>query len=317
MSVDPVVSGSPEVSGPAQPDAAQPCVVQPGDTLSAIARRLQEQGMPGSTAELVRTIARLNGISNPDRIEVGQVLTLPTRPLARTHSEDPVVVAGTAPRLSLGSLFSAAERQTLLQGALLRLTRGWSAPAQARHPRGPDGTPLFRQGDPAWRTERLGVAGDGPTLAHAGCAVTACAMALSRLGGTLLTPDALVRHLREAGGFQGPLVDWGVAGAAVRGAPRACPGELDGPGMDRELDAGRPVLLRVTHDVQGLSRQHWICLTGRDPRTGQYTANDPATGHTTALVRSGGALASVPGEPVRYASDGRMVTFSPGPARQA
>ena len=314
MSVGPVVSGSPEVPGPAEPDASR-WVVQPGDTLSAIARRLQQQGTPGSTAELMRTLARLNGIADPDRIEVGQVLTLPARPVARSPPEDPVAMAGTAPRLSLGSLFSAAERQTLLQGALLRLTRGWSAPVQARHPGGPDGTPLFRQGDPAWRTERLGVAGDGPTLAHAGCAVTACAMALSRLGGTLLTPDALVRHLRGAGGFQGPLVDWSVAGTAVHGAPQAWPGELDGPGMDRELDAGRPVLLRVTHDVQGLSRQHWICLTGRDPRTGQYTANDPATGHTTALVRSGGALASLPGEPIQYASDGRMVIFHPGPAQ--
>ena len=177
-------------------------------------------------------------------------------------------------------------------GALLRLTRGLTAPAQSGHPRAPDGTPLFRQGDPAWRAERLGAAGEGPTLAHAGCAVTACAMALSRLGDTVVTPDALVRHLRASGGFQGPLVDWSVAGGALQRAVRACPGPLDCAQLDRELDAGRPVLLRVVHDVQGEPRQHWICLTGRDARTGQYTANDPATGRTTVLLQEDGALAS-------------------------
>ncbi len=112
-------------------------------------------------------------------------------------------------------------------------------------------------------------------------------MALSRLGGTVLTPDALVRHLRESGGFKGPLVDWSMAGTAVQGAPRACPGPLDCGELDRELDAGRPVLLRVVHDVQGATQQHWVCLTGRDARTGQYTANDPATGRTTVLVAEG------------------------------
>lgn len=317
MSVGPVVSGPSDAPASAAPDPAR-WVVQPGDTLHQIARQLQQQGVPGSTAELVRTLARLNGIADPDRIVVGQVLTLPSAPPARPASQDSILdLGGRLSRLSSLPLFSAAERQTLLHGALLRLTRGWSAPVQAGHPRAPDGTPLFRQGDPTWRAERLGAAGEGPTLAHAGCAVTACAMALSRLGGTVLTPDALVRHLRGSGGFQGPLIDWSLAGAAIRGAPRACPGELDCPALDRELDAGRPVLLRVVHDVQGRAQQHWVCLTGRDARTGQYTANDPATGRTTVLVRQQGALASAEGEPVQYGSDGRMVTFDRGPARQA
>jgi len=140
-------------------------------------------------------------------------------------------------------------------------------------------------------------------------------MALSRMGGTVLTPGELVRHLRQSAGFHGPLLDWSVAGSAVPGSPRVCPGDLDRNLLDQELDAGRPVLLRVVHDVMGRSQQHWVCLTGRDPTTGRYTANDPATGHMTALVcEQDGALASAPGEPVRYASDGRMVTFSPGMA---
>ena len=106
-------------------------------------------------------------------------------------------------------------------------------------------------------------------------------------------------------------------GSAVRGSPRACPGPLDRAELDRELDAGRPVLLRVVHEVTGSPRQHWICVTGRDARTGRYTANDPATGRTTVLVQQDGALASAGGEPIRYTSDGRIVRFSASSAQQA
>jgi hypothetical protein len=316
VSVGPIVSRSPEGSAPDQDSTRWQ--VQPGETLGGIARQLVREGMPGTSAELVRTLARLNGIENPDHIEVGQLLTLPGRASAPAQSEDTVVAAAPVPPRSIGAaLLDAAGRHGLLQGALLRLTRGSTARAVSGHPRAPDGTPLFRQGDPAWRAERLGVSGEGPTLSHAGCAVTACAMALSRLGDTVLTPDALVRHLRESGGFKGPLVDWSIAGTAIQGAPRACPGPLDCGELDRELDAGRPVLLRVVHDVQGATQQHWVCLTGRDARTGRYTANDPATGRTTVLVRRDGALASAGGEPIHYAADGRMVRFSTGPAQQA
>ena len=190
-------------------------------------------------------------------------------------------------------------------------------PSETATPRAVQHTPLFRQGDPAWRAERLGVTGEGPTLAQAGCALTACAMALSRIGSTVLTPDALLRRLRASGGFQGPLLDWSAAGSAISGGTQASPRPLDCAQVDRELDAGRPVLLRVVHDVQGQPRQHWICLTGRDPGTGQYTANDPATGRPTLLARSGTALASLGGEPVQYASDGRMVTFVARDLRQS
>jgi len=318
MAVRPVSSGSPEVSAP--PEDARTRVVQPGDTLSGIARQMQQEGAPGTTAELVRTLAQRNGIAHPDRIEAGQVLTLPGRvALTRPESEDRVVDGEDwLPRLpDLPPLLKdLAAQQARMANALLRLLRPVEVKARA-DVRAGNGTPLFCQGDPAWRTERLGASGEGPTLAHAGCAVTACAMALSRLGGRVVTPDALVRHLRASGGFKGPLVDWSSAGSAIPAGPRASPGDLDCTRVDRELAAGRPVLLRVVHEVQGRPQQHWVCLTGRDARTGQYSANDPATGRTTVLARQSGALTSAGGEPVRYASDGRMVTFGTGSAGQA
>jgi LysM repeat protein len=312
MAVDPVASGVPGPIVLLQDSTSW--VVQPGDTLSGIARCLQQDGVPGTTAELVRTLARLNGLSSPDCIEVGQVLTLPPRADHPRADEDLVSVLARGVRSGAETLRSCADEQRIrLENALLRWVHrvpGEMPPSAA------DPTPRFRQGDPAWRAERLGVSGEGPTLAQAGCALTACAMALSRLGGTTLTPDALLRHLRASGGFQGPLLDWSAAGSAIPGATRASPGALDCAGVDRELDAGRPVLLRVVHDVQGQPRQHWICLTGRDPGTGRYTANDPATGRATVLARAGGALASLGEEPIRYTSDGRMVTFGAAAIRQ-
>jgi len=314
MAVAPVSTGSPEPSV-LSPDPAS-WVVRPGDTLSGIARQLHQDGVAGTTAELVRTLARLNGLSNPDRIEVGQVLTLPPRGERPTVDEDPVSVVERDVRKGAETLRMCVDDQrTRLENALLRWVHRFTSRTATPGPA--ERTPLFRQGDPAWRAERLGVSGEGPTLAHAGCALTACAMALSRIGGTVLTPDALLRHLRASGGFQGPLLDWTAAGSAIPGGTRASPGALDCARVDSELVAGRPVLLRVVHDVQGHSRQHWICLTGRDPGTGQYTANDPATGRTTRLARTGTALASLGEEPVQYASDGRMVTFAAGNVRQS
>jgi len=313
MALDPVSSGVPEASVPS-PDPTT-WVVQPGDTLSGIARRLQQEGAPGTTAELVRTLARLNGVSNPDRIEVGQVLTLPPRTDRPRAEEDLVSVLDRGARSEVAALrMCVDDARTRLDNALLRWVH--RVPTETRPSPAADRTPLFRQGDPAWRAQRLGVSGEGPTLAQAGCALTACAMALSRIGGTVLTPDALLRHLQGSRGFQGPLLDWSAAGSAIPGETQARPGALDCARVDRELDSGRPVLLRVVHDVQGQPRQHWICLTARDPATGRYTANDPATGRPTVLERTGTALASLGQEPVQYVSDGRMVTFATGPVPQ-
>src|SRR4029453_10760781 len=223
MSVRPVFPGSPEASGP-RPDAAS-WVVQPGETLSGIARQLQGPGVPGTPAER----------SRPDG--------------------DLIPIAGRTLRCGAETLrMHVDEQRARLENALLRWIH--RVPAEPVPAPPPAEAPRFRQSDPAWRSQRLGVAGDGPTLPQAGCAVPACAMALSRIGGTVLPPDALLRHLRASGGFHGPLLDWSAAGSAIAGRPHASPGDLDCAQLDRELDAGKPVLLRVVHDVQGRSRQH-------------------------------------------------------------
>jgi LysM repeat protein len=122
MSVRPVFPGSPEPSSP-RADATS-WVVQPGDTLSAVARQLQGQGVPGTTAELVRTLARLNGIDDPDRIEVGQLLTLPPRAERAQTEGDLLSVAGRTLRHGAGTLrMQVDEQRTRLENALLRWIR--------------------------------------------------------------------------------------------------------------------------------------------------------------------------------------------------
>lgn len=61
--------GGPEPQPPApQPPSGRTCIVQPGDTLSSIAR---------AQNTTVAVLQRLNGIANPNLIFVGQILKLP------------------------------------------------------------------------------------------------------------------------------------------------------------------------------------------------------------------------------------------------
>ncbi|BAW10037.1 lectin [Nocardia seriolae] len=56
---------------PPPPPAAQTYTVEPGDTLWAVAERFYGDG------NRYQEIANASGISNPDAIDVGQVLTIP------------------------------------------------------------------------------------------------------------------------------------------------------------------------------------------------------------------------------------------------
>jgi len=248
-----------------------------GDTLWGIADALRRAGDRRSTGELLSAILRLNPqLRDPDRIEVGEELRLPA-PLGRG--------AGAAARRAPAVMGRAS----------------------------PDGTPCFRQADGAWRDVRL--ADGGPTLARAGCAVTSCAMALSKLTGTWVTPRELVERLRSARGLDGAgRIVWARAAEELRlglGNPRQ-PWAVER--LRRELEAGRPVVVGVHKQGKeaGAEPSHWVCVTRYDRSTGAFWANDPATGQPTELRldRATGALVSAAGSPVAYVSAGRMVTFA-------
>lgn len=282
MAIPPVSSAEAQSPPPAADATALHRVVR-GDTLWGIADALRRAGAGRSTPELLAAILRWNPtIRDPDRIEVGQELRIPA----------------------------------LLEGeAGIDATRRGRAD-EAHHPgppASPDGTPCFRQADGAWRDVRL--ADRGPTLARAGCAVTSCAMALSKLTGTPITPRELVARLQSARGLDpaGRIV-WARAAEELRvsvGDPRQ-PWAVDR--LRRELDAGRPVVVGVHKpgDEHGADPSHWLCVTRYDPSTGAFWANDPATGRPTELRldRSTGDLVSAPGARVAYVTARRMVTFA-------
>jgi peptidoglycan-N-acetylglucosamine deacetylase len=78
-------------------------VVQPGETLSAIARRYDVS---------VNALARQNGITNLNLVRVGQVLRIPTavNTIAHAHVEAEPVLHRTLPAESLSQLSSTTVR---------------------------------------------------------------------------------------------------------------------------------------------------------------------------------------------------------------
>jgi hypothetical protein len=272
MAVSPVSSASPGAS--ALPWDAASWIVQPEDTLCGIARRLQREGMPGTTTELVRTLARLNGLSSPDHIEVGQVLTLPSRAGGPATDGDVVSVLERGVQAFAATLRTQVDEQRArLETALLRWVH--RVPAERMPAPAADRTPLFRQGDPAWRTERLGVSGEGPTLAQAGCALTACAMALSRIGGAVLTPDALLRHLRASGD------------SGVRSSTGALPARRSPAGRTPVPERSTALGWTASSTPAGRSCSGW-CTTSRAIRASTGSASPVVTrprGGTPPTIR--------------------------------
>jgi hypothetical protein len=291
------VSAAGDGSDSPTPDPGAIHIVARGDTLWRIAERLRGAGAGRSTAELVAALVRLNpSIRDPDRIEIGQPLRLPCEP--------------PRPRAAAERARPPARARSAV--ADMRIPRGsgsTDAPAAS-----PDGTPCFRQSDAAWRDVRLGAR--GPTLARAGCAVTACAMAMSKLTGTEVRPDELVARLDGRGGLDaaGRLV-WTRAAEemGVRVADPRQPWSLER--IRGELAAGRPVVVGVYKGGGPADGEpaHWICLTRHDAATETFWANDPATGKPIALgVDAGsGSLVTSAGAGVAYRSAQRMVTFRP------
>jgi hypothetical protein len=323
---------------PEAPDAREapraPYTVQPGDTLSQLAARLQRAGVPGSREAVLQHLLALNPeVTDRDRIRAGAVLQLPVALPSAPRSVDvhPVRVEPFRGEPPLGVF---PERRA----PAASLPRAFTTPEGLSFPVSADGTPRYRQqprsaaeGD--WGARRLNDAHPlAQTLARKGCAVTALAMALSKMTGETLTPGLVDAHLDRRGGYRGHNVVWAAAAGAtstpvdVQRHPR---GAWSLARLDAELAGGRPVVIGV--DVRaggdeaagGHGTDHWLCLTRREGRPPVYVANDPLTGEEVRLrVTDGGGLVEVAragggythgARP--YTSSRQMVTFAtPGDA---
>jgi GH24 family phage-related lysozyme (muramidase) len=315
--------GTPPSTTPAPAPSAGGYTVRSGDTLSGIAQR--------HGVSLAALIAANPQIANPNLIFAGQRIALPGAGSAAqsvtVRSGD--TLSGIAQRqgVSLASLIAAnpqiADPDLIHPGQQVRLPGG-AAPSRATSPSpsggtpstpptsagGTNGTPLFRQGDPAWGGRILG---DNNTIAQAGCAMTATAMALSKISGKVITPGQLDSWLDKNGGYSGDGLNWGRA-AQMAGLGASKPGWSLGT-INAQLDAGRPVVIGVDYHAGSNGgangTDHWITVTGRSTVNGQtvYHANDPATGRQISLHLEGGRLA---GGERNYRSTGELVVFSGG-----
>jgi len=131
--------------------------------------------------------------------------------------------------------------------------------------------PSWDQGDPRWAGVRLD--GSPYTMKGSGCAVTSSAMVAAYFGSTK-DPGQLCRALSANGGLdsQGRIY-WEKVPAAAGGTiiyfgRFDYPGQADLARINRELDAGYPVIAEVRRS----GSTHYVVLTGREGST--YSIND-------------------------------------------
>src|SRR5437868_3919071 len=160
--------------------------IRNGDTLNSIAARFHTT---------VSALAQANHLSNPNRILAGQKLTVP----AKADGFDSRQASRSA---SSPSTASAAAEHGLGANRPVRDDDGRKFPTSR------DGTPRYRQGDPQWGSRRLG---HSSSLASAGCAVTATAMAVSKISGKVINPGELDRYMDTHHGYAGNGILWGQA----------------------------------------------------------------------------------------------------------
>ncbi|WP_306819200.1 transglycosylase SLT domain-containing protein [Archangium lipolyticum] len=276
--------------------------IKAGDTLSRIA---------ANNRISIGALMEVNPqIKNADHIQTDEMLHIP----GMSDGFDDM-------RSKAGSSSGAAGGDTFTEAAAKGGGPGKVRDDDGRKfPTSKDGTPMYRQGDSDWGSRTLG---SGSTVAAQGCAMTAAAMAVSKISGKVINPGELDRHLDKNGGYSGNAIIWDKAAkAAGLGASKQA-WSLDK--INKQIDAGRPVVVGVDYKAGGDSKtgtDHWITITGRGKQNGKpvYYANDPATGKQITLSADGKQLK---GGPKGYKTTGELVTFSGGepkannPARTA
>ncbi len=315
--------------------------VHANDTLSGIAQRYKTT---------VEWLADKNHIRNVNLIRVGQKLVVPGKkapagPPPVPANFKPLRRGATGARvLALQKQLIAAKEMSRAQvatgpgifgprteaalkhfqarhklpqsGSYTAQTAAWLARAAKNPPKGPgpgsstsasSGTPLYRQGDPRWGGRRLG---SSSSIAAAGCAMTATAMAISKISGKPINPGQLDAYLDSHRGYFGNALIWGAA-AGARGLSATKRGWSLST-IDANLKAGRPVVIGIDHkpgsNGGANGTDHWVTVVGKSVSNGRtlYKINDPATGTARWLKASGGRLFGVG---FSYKSTGELVTF--------
>jgi hypothetical protein len=173
----------------------------------------------------------------------------------------------------------------------------------------PDGTPIYAQNSPLWRSR---IMQGTTTIGQAGGALCSVSMCLARFAGTTKAPITVDLHLdTNAGYYSGVAFHWNVAAGLIGWGAQQVPFSL--ATVDAELDAGRSVVAGVSMDggvtLAGATGT-WVALTskGFDSEGAIYNGVDAATGEVLALRASSGALT---GGSRNYTTTSELVTFTP------
>ena len=231
--------------------------VRSGDTLSALARQYNMS---------VSALAQANSIADPNKIPLGQKLTIPD-----TFERAPTQGSGTANRPAGGDNFTPA--------ATTRAANGQVRDDDGRKfPTSRDGTPLYKQGDAQWGSRRLGTSS---SLSAAGCAMTATAMAVSKITGKIINPGEMDAYLDRNNGYSGNALKWGSA--AAMGGLGAAKQAWNLGTINKQIDAGRPVVVGVDYKAGSgggaNGTDHWITITGRGTQNGKPRLLRERPGH--------------------------------------
>ncbi len=175
-----------------------------------------------------------------------------------------------------------------------------------------NGTPLWSQGDSRWGSRTLG---RNYTIRAAGCAMTATAMAISKISGKTINPGELDAYLDRNGGYYGDGIVWNTAARAA--GLKAAKANWSLSTIDANLRAGKPVVIGVDYKPGSgggsNGTDHWITIVGREvDNSGRvtYIAHDPGNGKVARLYVSGGRITSSSGGIGNFKSTGQLVVFS-------
>ncbi len=276
--------------------------IQRGDTLSALAIKFHTT---------VEALAAANGIKNKNLIHAGKDLIIPGQrddfgKKPKTIDE----VTGSQPRYDPAKAAADTEDE-VTNGAQRRAQTEWKDQTGRTFP-SRDGVPIYNQGDREWGGNKLG---SQKTISRAGCAISACAMAVSKMSGETVTPGEMDKYLDKRNGYDGDNVKFGEVGGAAGVKPPVASTRRESlpvSAIDKELAAGRPVVIGVDYHKGGNKNgtDHWMCVTGKNA-DGTYNVNDPAGGNAIKMRMEGGQLRAVDGgKPYRFTGD--AVTFSGG-----
>jgi LysM domain/Peptidase_C39 like family/Transglycosylase SLT domain len=246
--------------------------LQRGDSLSKLAARFNTS---------VTALAKANHIADPNRVQAGRKLVIPDSFEAPRPSN---------PTPAKGDGFTPAST-----GSSATASTGSARDSNGRvHPTSADGTPMFKQGDKEWGSRTLGT---GLSVGGQGCAMTATAMAISKISGKTINPGQLDATLDKNNGYAGNGLKWDVAAKAAGLGHQKPAWSLET--INKQVDAGRPVVVGVDYRAGSgggaNGTDHYVTITGREKGANGksvYLANDPATGKQFKFHEVGGKLVS-------------------------